>query len=108
MIKNLLALIVLSIAVILTMTYAQTGLHALLSAYDWISATLKQVFSDGPAGNLSRELLALLFVPFIVGMIPALLYWFAKRTWFPYFMQLVWVTWLVQTAAIVILYKSAT
>lgn len=108
MIKSLLALVVLSIIVILTMTYAQSGLHVLLSGYDWISALLKDVFSDGSAGNLSRELLALLFVPIVVGLIPTIVYWFAKRSWFPYFMQLVWITWLVQTAAIVVLYKAAS
>lgn len=106
MFKNLLAIILLSVAVIFTMTYAQTALHALLSAYDWISNELKDVFTQGKAGDLARQLLALLFVPFIVGFVPALIFWFARRKWFPYFMHLVWATWLIQTSAIVILYKT--
>lgn len=105
MIKHLFALIALSIAVILSMTYAQTALHWLLSGYDWILGLLKEVFSEGTAGNLSRDLLALLFVPIMVGLVPTLIFWFVKRRGFPYFMQLVWVTWLIQTSALIIMYK---
>lgn len=105
MIKHLLALIALSIAIILSMAYAQTGLHWLLSGYNWISALLQDVFSAGTAGNLSRDLLALLFVPMVIGLVPAIIFWFVKRRWFPYFMQLVWITWLIQTSALVIMYK---
>lgn len=106
MIKHIIALLILSILILLVMPYAQTALHGLLSAHDWVADTLKQVFSGGDAGNLSRELIALLFMPIIVGLIPAFVYWLAKRSWFPYFMHCVWVTWLIQTSAIVILYKA--
>jgi uncharacterized membrane protein len=107
MIKHIVAIVALSILVILTMPHIQTGLQALLSLHDWISETLKIVFSDGQAGNVSRELIASLSVPFLVGIIPAGLYWIVKRSLLPHFILIVWVTWLVQTSALVILYSNA-
>jgi hypothetical protein len=107
MIKHIIAIVLLSIVIILTMSHVQTLLQALLSAHDWVANILKDVFSDGTTGNVTRELLASLAIPFIVGLIPAALYWLAKRSWFPYFMTIVWVTWLIQTSALVIQYKTA-
>ena len=101
MLKHIIALLVFSILVLMAMPQAQMGLHILLAAHDWIAEMLKQVFSGGVPGNLIRELLALLAMPLLVGLIPALLYWLAKRQWFPYFIDFVWVTWLIQTAALV-------
>jgi hypothetical protein len=105
MLKHIIAIILLSVLVVIAMPYAQSGLNALLAAHDWIADTLKQVFSGGEAGNITRQLIALLSVPLLVGLIPAILYWFARRKWFPYFMELVWVTWLIQTSALIVLYK---
>jgi hypothetical protein len=107
MIKHIIAIVVLSLLIILTMSHVQTLLQALLSAHDWIATILKEVFSDGATGNATRELLASLAIPFIAGLIPAALYWLAKRSWFPYFMSVVWVVWLIQTSALVIQYKMA-
>lgn len=107
MVKQVIALLILSIVILLTMPYAQQGLNWLVAAHDWISQTLTDVFSGGETGILVKEFIALLTIPIAVGLIPVIIYWLAKRSWFPYFMQFVWVIWLVQTAALVILYKSA-
>lgn len=108
MLKQILAIILLSILIILTTVYAQQLLQLLLAGHDWIAQTLTDVFSGGMAGNLVRNLLALLAVPLLCGLIPAIIYWFAKRSWFPYFMHVVWVVWLVQTSALIVLYKATT
>lgn len=108
MLKQIIAIIVLSVLIIFTMPHMQHGLQALLSGYDWISSQLMEVFSGGSAGNLIRSLLALLAIPMMLGLVPVVVYWLAKRQWFPYFMEMVWVIWLVQTAAIIILYKAST
>ncbi len=105
MIKHLIAIVALTIVIILTMSQAQAALETLLAGHNWVAETLKAVFSGGTAGNVTRELLASLSIPFLVGLIPAALYWLAKRSWFPYFMTFVWVTWLIQTSALVIQYK---
>lgn len=105
MLKHIIVIIVASILVITFMPFAQEGVHFLLSAHDWISDMLRDVFAGDQAGTLVRELLSLLAIPVAVGLIPVILFWLAKRRWFPWFMELVWVIWLVQTAALVVLFK---
>lgn len=107
MIKHVIAIILLSIATILTMSYAQHAVDYLLRAHDWVSSVLTDVFSGGQTGNLLRGSISLLTIPVVVGMIPALAYWFTRRQWFPYFMQVVWVVWLIQAGALIALYKAA-
>lgn len=106
MIKQLVALVAFSVAIILTMSYAHQGVQLLLTAHEWISSILTDVFSGGPAGNIARGLIALLSVPFLVGLIPALAYWMARRHWFPYFMEIVWIVWLIQAGALIIMSKA--
>ncbi len=107
MLKQIIAIIILSILVIVGIEYAQHGLQLLVSAHDWISDVLKEVFSGGHAGNIARQLIALLIIPLGVALIPAIIYWLAKRSWLPWFMEIVWVIWLVETSALVVLYKAA-
>lgn len=108
MLKQVIALLVLSIVIILGMSYAQQSLQWIVDAHDWVSQVLTNVFSGGEAGDLTRKLLALLAIPLVISLIPVVVYWLARRSWFPYFMQIFWVTWLLQTAALVIQYKAVT
>lgn len=107
MLKHVFAFILLSVLIVIGMPYAQIGLQALMSSHDWIADTLRSIFSGGEAGEITRQLIALLILPLLAGLIPALIYWFAKRKWLPCFMCIVWVTWLIQTSALVVLYKTA-
>lgn len=107
MLKHIVALLVISVLIILGMSYAQDALKLILSGHDWVAETLTQVFSGGETGDIIRKLIALLAIPVVVGLIPGVIYWVTKRRWFPYFMELVWVVWLIQTSALVILYKAA-
>ena len=106
MLKQLIVLVAGSIAIILSMSYAQDTIQLLVSAHDWVSQILTQVFSGGQAGNLARGLIALLSMPILIGAIPTLLYWVLKRHWFPYFMEVVWIVWLIQAGALIIMYKA--
>ncbi|SRR5579883_160438 len=108
MLKQATALIALSVGTILTMSYGQEAIQLLIQAHDWVSETLTQVFSGGQAGNLIRGLIALLAIPLLMGLIPAVTYWVIKRHWFPYFMEVVWVVWLIQAGALLVAYKIAT
>lgn len=107
MIKQIIALLVLSTLIILTMPYTQQAVQYLLNAHEWISQLLTDVFSGGQAGNLLRGLIALLSVPIIIGLVPAIIYWMVKRSWFPYFMEIFWVVWLIQAGALAIAFKAA-
>lgn len=105
MVKKIIAILVLSVVVVMAMPYAQQGLELLLSLHNWISNVLTEVFTGADAGNVTRQLIALLAVPLAIGLIPAIVYWIIKRSWFPYFMQCVWIVWLVQTSALIVLAK---
>jgi hypothetical protein len=107
MIKQVIALIAFSVVVILFTPYAQHGVEWILAAHNWVSELLTQVFTGGPAGDIIRKLLALMAIPITIGMIPVIIYWFMRRHWMPYFMQIVSATWLIQTAALVVQAKVA-
>lgn len=107
MLKQLAVLVALSAAIVLSMSYAQQGVQWLIAAHDWVAELLTEVFSGGHAGNLVRGLLALLSIPVLMGLIPAIVYWIIKRHWFPYFMEIVWVVWLIQAGALIVMYNAA-
>jgi hypothetical protein len=106
MLKQIIALIALSLGIIFTMSYAQQAVQFLVSAHDWISQALTSIFAGDQAGNLAKNFIALLCIPVLIGLIPAFVYWMVKRHWFPYFMQIVWVVWLVQAGALVMMYQA--
>ena len=105
MVKQVIALIAASIIIIVSMSHAQQAIQLLLSAHDWISQLLTDVFSGGQAGSLARGLIALLSLPLLVGLIPAIIYWILRKHWFPYFMEVVWVIWLLQAGALLVMTK---
>ena len=107
MLKHILALLLLSILIVFTMKYAQHGVQLLLTAHDFIAEQLSDVFTAGHAGNMAKGLIALLSVPIIIGLIPTMIYWGIRRIWFPYFMQIVWIVWLIQAGALLMMYKVA-
>ncbi len=102
MLKQVIALIIFSIVVVLCMPYVGNAVQVLINAHDWIAQILTDVFSGGQAGNIARGLIALLSLPILIGLIPALIYWIVKRHWLPYFMAIVWVVWLIQVGALAI------
>lgn len=104
---SIIGLIFLSVAIVLAMPYAQQGMQFLLTAHDTISQWLTEIFSGGDTGNLIRLAIALLVIPFVAALVPAVIFWFMKRRWLPGFMTMVWVIWLIQTAALVVIYKAA-
>jgi hypothetical protein len=106
MLKQIIAIVLLSIGTILSLSYAQQAVQLLISTHDWVSELLTNIFSGGQAGNLARGLIALLALPTLIGAIPAIIYWMIKRNWFPYFMEVVWIVWLVQAGALCILAKA--
>lgn len=107
MVKQIVVLVAVSIGITLSMAYLQPAIEFMLTAHDWVSQLLTEVFSVGQAGNIVRGLIALLSIPVIAGLVPALVYWMIKRHWFPYFMEVVWVVWFIQAGALLIMYKAA-
>jgi hypothetical protein len=105
MVKQSITLVGVSVGVILFMSYAHEAIQYLVSSHDWISQVLTDVFSGGQAGNLARGFIALLSVPILVGLVPAIIYWMLRRHWFPFFMEIVWIVWLIQAGALIMMFK---
>ncbi len=105
---SLLIFILLSIAVVMFMPYAQQVVQFLISAHDWVANILTDIFTGNPTANIARELIALVCMPLVAGLVPAIIYAVARRQWLPYFMQIVWFVWLLQTGALAIAYKAGS
>lgn len=105
---SFLLFLLLSIAVVMFMPYAQQGAQYLIDAHDWVANILTDIFTGNPTANIARELIALLVMPLLVGLVPAIVYAFARRHWLPCFMQIVWVVWLLQAGALAIAFKAGT
>jgi len=106
MIKQVIALVTFSFAIVFSMAYAEPAVQWLVSGHEWVSELLTNVFSGGPAGSMIRGLIALLSIPIFVGLMPTLVYWVIRRNWFPYFMEVVWVVWLIQVGALIVIHKA--
>lgn len=106
MLKQIVVLVGLSIAVTFSMSYAQYAIQFLLIAHDWVSQLLTEVFSGGQAGNLVRGLIALLTIPILIACVPTAAYWAMRRSWFPYFIEIVWIVWLIQAGALMVMAKA--
>ena len=102
MLKQFLIIIALSAVIVLSMSYAREALQWLIHAHAWVAQLLTQIFSEGQAGHLARGLIALLAIPLLAGLIPAFFYWLLKKNWFPYFMEIVWIVWLIQAGALLV------
>ena len=103
MLLNLIVLFLLNLFVIFGLRHLQPLILFLVTAHDWVSQLLLPLFPGSEIGLEGRHLFSLLVLPFVFATFPALIYWLAKRRFFPYFMHVLWVTWLVQTTAIVVL-----
>ena len=106
-ILSLFAIIALSAVIVFFMLQSKQALEYLVSAHEWVANLLKEVFSGGNAGNISRNLVALLAIPMIAGLVPSLIFWLMRKRWFPYFMDIVWIVWLVQAGALIITASAA-
>jgi hypothetical protein len=108
MLKHIVLLLIASVAVVMFMSHTQQLVQLLLDAHAWVLELLSGIFSGGQAGNLIKGLIALLSLPLAIGLIPTLVYWMIKRHAFPYFMEIVWIVWLVQAGALVMMAGTST
>lgn len=98
--KEMLAMILLSVLVILTSTYCEQALQLVLDFHDMVDNMLSYVFSPGQIGSLIAQLVSYLVLPFLLATIFAAGYFLLRRHFTPYFMQIAWVVWLIQTTAL--------
>ncbi len=95
-------IVALSAAVVVFMPQAKLIVAFLVDAHGHVSNILGDVFSGGNAGNIARGLVALIAIPFLAGLIPSLIYFLVRKHWCPYFMEIVWMVWLLQAGALIV------
>jgi len=102
MYKEILALVLMTLFIILTSSYWGQALQWVLDFHDFLTNCLSYIFSEGKIGLVIAKLVSYLIGPFLVSGIAALGYAAARRHFTPYFMPITWVAWVIQTTALVL------
>jgi hypothetical protein len=102
MYKEILALVLMSLFIILTSSYWGQALQWVLDFHDFLNNGLSYIFSDSKIGVVIAKLVSYLVGPFLISGVAAAGYAAVKRRFLPYFMPVTWVAWLIQTTALVL------
>ena len=102
MLKMIASIILASLVVLIFQPYLATVLHWLTSLHHYLYQELGVVFSSGKIGTVLRNLVTLLFIPFIAIGIPSLIYYLIYRKKMPYFSEAVWGVWIVVATIIIV------
>lgn len=100
LLKHILALLLFSVLFVLSMPYMHQAAQWLVQTHEIIGNHLKDLFQGGQAGMMAKQLIALLALPLLVGLIPALIFWILRRQWMSSFIHIVWAVWLLQVGVL--------
>ena len=100
MIKHIFAMVVLSLLMVLGLTYYHQVLQVLLGFHHSLVNLLGHIFAGGSIGRLLQHGLALLLIPLLVGVIVGLLYWVIRKSQCPYVVYVSWIIWIVLATAL--------
>lgn len=97
MLKQSAIYLILSILIVVFAKYAHLFIVYIDMLYTFIVIKLTPIFSGNSYGTLIRNVLSLTLLPVIIAGIPALIYRAVKGKGkqMPYFLELVWVLWLI-------------
>ncbi|KTD22940.1 hypothetical protein [Legionella londiniensis] len=95
MLKQSIIYLVASILVVLFAKYIYLIILYIDMTYVYINVKLAPIFSRSALGILIRKIVTLTVIPIALSAIPALIYWVIKRRFMPYFIQLVWLFWVI-------------
>lgn len=95
MIKQIILIILLSVVAIFFHHQLSHVLNGLVYAHHYITKALQTIFSEGHTARLIQEIISLLILPFLGGLIVAIIFWMSKRSAMPYAMAVIWILWLV-------------
>jgi len=100
MFKQVILVMVVSIAAIFFKSQLTYVLHYLLVLHNALAYGLASIFSNSPTGQMIQAIVALIVIPIIITGIMALAYWLVKRSEMPHLTAIVWFIWAVLLAAI--------
>lgn len=102
MFKLVVSIIIASIAVLFFEPYLAKALIWLGQMHQYLYQSLQQVFSTGKIGDILRNIVTLLFIPFIVSGVPSLVYYLIYKKKMAYFNEITWGAWLVMATIIIL------
>lgn len=95
MLKQSILILILTLVTIFFRAEISHVLNALVYVHNAIAGSLHFIFSDDKVGRLIQNVISLLLLPFICGLIVALVFWLVKRVTMPHIMAVVWILWLI-------------
>lgn len=95
MAKQIILIILLTLAAIFFRPQLSHVLDMLVYLHNSIAGTLARIFSGNDIGRLLQDVIALLLIPLVLGGIVGVAFWLIKREMMPNVMMIVWVIWLV-------------
>lgn len=95
MFKQTIFYLALSILVVIFSRYFAIGIIQIDQFYTWLNLKLSSVFSNSIVGLTVQQIIILMMLPIVVAGIPALTYRLVKGDSMPYFLNVIWLVWLI-------------
>lgn len=93
--KQLVLLVVASVAAIFFKNELVHGLNLLIQGHNTVSHWMAMVFSGDVVGRIIQGVIALLLIPMAIGFVASIVYWVVRKAAFPHAFLVIWATWLV-------------
>ncbi len=102
MAKQIILILLLSLAAILFRNKLALVLDGVIYAHNEIGKFLHVIFAEDQAGRLIQDMIALLFIPAVIGTIASVAFYMVKHMPLPQVMVVVWVVWLILLVTMVL------
>ena len=96
--------LLLSVVVVLFARYLHTLVIYIDLFYTLLNIKLGSIFSPSAIGVLMRKVVALSLLPVVIAAVPTLIYRAIRGRHTPYFMEIVWLLWLIIVLSKILIY----
>jgi hypothetical protein len=102
MYKQIIALLVLSLLIVIGATYFAIILQWILDIHQGVIHVLSRMFSTSSAGEIATQFVAFILMPLVVAAVIAIVYKLLRKKMVPYFMHIIWVLWIIQVTGVLL------
>lgn len=95
MVKQTIFYLALSIIVVVFAHYFAVGILQVDHLHTWLNLKASTVFSHSIIGLTVQQVIVLMALPLVIAGVPALTYKLVKGGSMPYFLNVVWLVWLI-------------
>ncbi len=93
--KQYLSYFILSVIMVMFASYAHLLIVYIDILYTYINVKLSHLFNPSFTGTMIRNVLILVLLPVAIAGVPALIYRLIKGKMMPYFIETIWLLWLI-------------